>query len=348
MLKTKDLAILSLIAVIICAVFLLDLYVPLGTAVWLIYIVPLAISFSASLPWIPLAVAIASCIAMLAGFYFDSHLAGIDPRIAAVNRTMASIVYLVLGNMGRLLIRNREALDRDAWIRQGEVEVSQAVQGDPGAAQLGERVLSTLAGRIGARAAVAYGSDAPGVSRLAAWGVDEASLGAGAGLRAGTLPAPWPRTGPCIWNWPPTRHWAGGRACRGAVPPMRLSFRWARGDRSTAFWNSASTARAAAGNGIAGPGGRADRPCAAVGQVSAAPAGVAGGNPPPGRGTAQPCRGTGRDQRGVGGAEPRPAGKPAAAGGAAGRTGTAEQSAGKPDPGTGGSARRPGQVAPPA
>lgn len=187
MLKTKDLAILSLIAVIICAVFLLDLYVPLGTAVWLIYIVPLAISFSASLPWIPLAVAIASCIAMLAGFYFDSHLAGIDPRIAAVNRTMASIVYLVLGNMGRLLIRNREALDRDAWIRQGEVEVSQAVQGDPGAAQLGERVLSTLAGRIGARAAVAYGSDAPGVSRLAAWGVDEASLGAGGGAARGHL-----------------------------------------------------------------------------------------------------------------------------------------------------------------
>ncbi|MFD2816588.1 sensor histidine kinase [Paracoccus aerius] len=219
MLKTKDLAILSLIAVIICAVFLLDLYVPLGTAVWLIYIVPLAISFSASLPWIPLAVAIASCIAMLAGFYFDSHLAGIDPRIAAVNRTMASIVYLVLGNMGRLLIRNREALDRDAWIRQGEVEVSQAVQGDPGAAQLGERVLSTLAGRIGARAAVAYGSDAPGVSRLAAWGVDEASLGAGAGLRAGTLPAPWPRTGPCIWNWPPTRHWAGVGPVAGPCRP---------------------------------------------------------------------------------------------------------------------------------
>lgn len=172
--KTKDLAILSLIAVVICAVFILDLYVPLGTAVWLIYILPLALSFSASLPLVPVGVAVLSCLAMIGGFMLDQHT-GIDPRIAATNRIMAGLVYLVLGNMGRMLIRNREDLRREAWIREGESDLSQAVQGDPTSAELGQRVLSVLAERVGARAAVVYGADAHGVERLAAWGVDDAA-----------------------------------------------------------------------------------------------------------------------------------------------------------------------------
>ena len=182
MFKTKDLAILSLIAVLICAVFVFDLYVRLGTAVWLIYIIPMALSFSTSLPWAPVAVAILSCVAMAGGFFLDGHT-GINPQIAAVNRTMAGIVYLVLGNVGRLLIRNREASGRDAWIRQGEVELSQAVQGDPGADRLGKKVLEALAERAGARAAVAYGTDAGGIRRLAAWGVDESETGTAGAAR---------------------------------------------------------------------------------------------------------------------------------------------------------------------
>ncbi|GGF72928.1 signal transduction histidine kinase [Paracoccus acridae] len=172
MAKTRDLAILSLIVVLICAVFIFDLYVRLGTAVWLIYIIPLALSFSTTLPWAPVAVAVMSCVAMAAGFFLDGQ-AGIDPRIAAVNRTMAGIVYLILGNMGRMLIGSREAMHREAWIREGEGEVSQAVQGDPSARQLGQDVLRVLADRLGARAAVAYAVDGQGVERLAAWGVDE-------------------------------------------------------------------------------------------------------------------------------------------------------------------------------
>ena len=181
--KTKDLATLSVIAVIICAVFVLDLYVRLGTAVWLIYIIPLALSFSTRLPWAPAAVAVLSCLAMAAGFFLDGQ-AGIDPRVAATNRTMAGIMYLILGSMGRALIRNRKELGREAWVRQAEADVAQAVQGDPTAPQLGQRVLAVLAERIGARAAVAYASDAHGLERLAAWGVDDAAL-AGSGRVAG-------------------------------------------------------------------------------------------------------------------------------------------------------------------
>ncbi|WP_374300055.1 response regulator [Paracoccus sp. (in: a-proteobacteria)] len=175
MLKTKDLAILATIAVVMCGVFLLDLYVPLGTAVWLLYILPLALSFSASVSIVPVVVAGLACLAMVLGFGLDSG--GIDPRIAAANRSMAGIVYVCLGFTGRWLIRNRKMLSREAWIREGESDLSQAVQGELTADELGEQVLNLLSERIGARAAVAYSTGGGGLRRLAAWGVDQSALG---------------------------------------------------------------------------------------------------------------------------------------------------------------------------
>ncbi|WP_347138254.1 response regulator [Paracoccus sp. SSK6] len=174
--KTKDLAILAMIAIVIGGVFIIDLYVPLGTAVWLLYIVPLALSFWVRLPWAPVAVAGLACLAMAGGFFLDLGASGIPTHVAAVNRTLAGLVYLALGATGRILIRNREILTREAWLRDGEAALSQAVQGDPTADQLGQRILAALSERLGARAAIAYSASGGGVHQLAAWGVDQAML----------------------------------------------------------------------------------------------------------------------------------------------------------------------------
>lgn len=186
MTKTKDLAVMVVIAVVMCGVFILDLYVPLGTAVWLLYILPLALSFSASLPLAPVAVAVLACLAMIGGFVLDGQN-GIDPQVAATNRTVAGLVYLVLGNMGRTLIRNREILAQQAWLRDGESALSLAVQGDPAADRLGQQILAALCDRIGARAAVAYSAAGGGLRRLAAWGVDQSALAQRDGAADGHL-----------------------------------------------------------------------------------------------------------------------------------------------------------------
>ena len=96
-----------MIAAVMCVVFLLDLYVPLGTAVWLIYILPIALGFATTLPWVPVTVAVLSCLAMASGFFLELSNAAVAPHVAAINRTIAGIVYLVLGATGRVLIRNR-------------------------------------------------------------------------------------------------------------------------------------------------------------------------------------------------------------------------------------------------
>lgn len=170
--RTKGLVIA--IAVMMIGVLWLDLSVSLGTAVWLLYIVPLILTLGMSLPWAPLIVAVLACVGMATGFFLAP--VGVDPAVAVVNRSLASLVYLALGVTGRMLIDSRNILTRESWIREGETKLAEVTRGDLSAAQLGQRLLDTLSPYIGARAAVVYRSDGGGLQRLASWGVEPAAL----------------------------------------------------------------------------------------------------------------------------------------------------------------------------
>jgi signal transduction histidine kinase/DNA-binding response OmpR family regulator len=172
--KTQDLTILVVIAAALAGVFTLDLMVPLGTAVWLIYILPLSLAVFARWPALPVATAVLVCVAMALAFQKDNT--GIDPTVAAVNRGLAGIVYLCLGFLGRRLIVTRGKLLDTDWITGTQVAVSRAVQGDLTAEKLARQVLQVLADRIGARAAVAYARNGHGHLRLAQWGTDGHAL----------------------------------------------------------------------------------------------------------------------------------------------------------------------------
>lgn len=174
MTKTQDLTILVVIAAALAGVFTLDLMVPLGTAVWLIYILPLSLAVFARWPALPVATTVLVCVAMALAFQKDNT--GIDPTVAAVNRGLAGIVYLCLGFLGRRLIVTRGKLLDTDWITGTQVAVSRAVQGDLTAEKLARQVLQVLADRIGARAAVAYARNGHGHLRLAQWGTDGDAL----------------------------------------------------------------------------------------------------------------------------------------------------------------------------
>ncbi|WP_410218528.1 response regulator [Paracoccus sp. (in: a-proteobacteria)] len=172
--KTKDLTILIVIGATLCGVFILDMMLPLGRAVWLFYILPLILAFGSSMPLLPIVVAVLACLMMALGFSLDQT--GIDPLIAAANRTMAGVVCMILGFAGREMIQGREALTRTEWINEGQIEISRALQGEVSSERLARQILQVLADRIGARAAVVYARNGNGHVRLASWGVDNASL----------------------------------------------------------------------------------------------------------------------------------------------------------------------------
>ena len=172
--KTLEVTIIAVIVASLTAVLALDMMVPLGTAVWLIYILPLSLAFFSRRAWMPPITAAVVCAAMFAAYFKDTG--GIDPTLAAINRSMAGLVYLCLGLLGNRLIRNRLRLEDNDWITGTQVALSRAIQGDLTVDRLGRQILSVLAERTGARAAVVYGRDADGFQRLAHWGTDAALL----------------------------------------------------------------------------------------------------------------------------------------------------------------------------
>ena len=61
-----DQTILAVIVAAVGGVFALDMVFPLGTAVWLLYLVPLTVATTTRVPWAPMVVAVSACVAMTA------------------------------------------------------------------------------------------------------------------------------------------------------------------------------------------------------------------------------------------------------------------------------------------
>ncbi|WP_240637972.1 response regulator [Paracoccus aestuarii] len=221
-----DLSILILVSVVIGGVFVLDLVFPLGTAVWLLYLLPLGLSFAGRWSWLPPVVAGLACLAMAAGYVADLVIfpeAGIAPLVAGANRAMAGLICLMLGGMGRKLIQNRQSLTREGWITQTQAAVSRAVQGELDAQRLGRAVLGVLGDRIGARAAVIYGRNGNGHRLLAHWGIDATTLAERVTEGEGHLGRALADGQVVALRLPPDESlvWASGLA-RGAVPHVLI------------------------------------------------------------------------------------------------------------------------------
>ncbi|MFC0200102.1 hybrid sensor histidine kinase/response regulator [Paracoccus rhizosphaerae] len=174
MTRNLDLPIIGIIIAAFGGIFALDMMFPLGTAVWLLYLLPLTLASATRLPSAPIVVALLACVAMAAGFMLDRS--GIDPQVAAFNRSMAGLVYVALGVTGRRLILNRLQLTRTQWVNQAQIDVSRGMQGDLSPERLAKQVLTILGDRLGARAAVVYARNGSGHRLLSSWGVDDAAL----------------------------------------------------------------------------------------------------------------------------------------------------------------------------
>ena len=141
-------------------VFVVDLFVPLGTAVWIIYLVPTVLSYLAWRQQIPLAVAIASTFLVVVGFMVDRP--GIDPTVALVNRAMGVVTVWALAAIGVYFVRNKLAVRKQEWLQSGQTAMSREMSGDITVEKLGEQVVKFLGGYLGARATVLFVRDGEG------------------------------------------------------------------------------------------------------------------------------------------------------------------------------------------
>ncbi|TCK30300.1 signal transduction histidine kinase [Ancylobacter aquaticus] len=159
----------AILAALTALVFLADLSFPLGVAVWVIYFIPVVLAYLALRTFVPLVTAAAVTGVIVTGFLVDR--AGIDPSIALLNRSMGITTVWILAATGFFFIRNKLAVRREEWIRTAQVDLSRRMMGDLSSRELGERVLTFLAERLGAQAALFYIRDSDAFARAASYGV---------------------------------------------------------------------------------------------------------------------------------------------------------------------------------
>ncbi|HWK68243.1 MAG TPA: response regulator [Rhizobiaceae bacterium] len=167
--ETNEVLFASFLAALLAVVFVIDLMVPLGTAVWIIYLVPTVLSYMAWRQPTPLFVALAVTTLVAVAFAVDRS--GITPSVALLNRSMGVATVWVLAGIGVYLIRNKRAVRRQEWLRSGEVGLARQMAGELTVERLGEQIVAFLCSNLGARAATMFVRDGDRFLRIAANGV---------------------------------------------------------------------------------------------------------------------------------------------------------------------------------
>ncbi|MCK0207782.1 response regulator [Starkeya koreensis] len=157
------------LALLTILVFLADLAVPLGTAVWITYFVPTVLAYLSRRPAVPLLVAACVSAVIVLGFAIDRP--GINPDIARLNRGMGIATVWVLAITGFMFIRNKLAVRREEWLQTLQVELSRQMMGDLAITALSERIVTFLSDRLGAQAALFYAREGDAFARAASYGV---------------------------------------------------------------------------------------------------------------------------------------------------------------------------------
>lgn len=131
-------------------VFFADLLTPMGVAVWIIYLVPVVLTYFVWRPVAPVAPAALATVLMLIGFILSPP--GVEPLIARINRGLGVLTVWVMALVGWQFIRNKLAVRRQDRPQSGQTGLSAAMRGDLRLDQVGEHLLRFLAEYLNAPA----------------------------------------------------------------------------------------------------------------------------------------------------------------------------------------------------
>lgn len=155
--------------VLILLPFAADLLFPLGTAVWVAYLLPVVLAYLAPHPQVPPVVAGLVTLLIIAGFSLAPI--GIDPSVALVNRALGATVAWILALIGFQFVRNRLAIRRQEWLQAGQVGLASAIAGEQSLDVLGQSAVRFLAEYLDAQAGAIFVRNGEGFRRQATYGV---------------------------------------------------------------------------------------------------------------------------------------------------------------------------------
>ncbi len=161
------------LAAILLGTFFADVTFPLGTAVWVIYLIPTVLSFIGMHRMAPVIVAGIAALFTIAGLYLAP--AGVDPEIAIINRSLATLVNFALAAIGFMFISYRNENRHQQWLREGEARLASVVGGELSLEELGQSTLRFLTEWLGASVGAIYLRDGEQFRRHATYGVPDAA-----------------------------------------------------------------------------------------------------------------------------------------------------------------------------
>jgi CheY-like chemotaxis protein/signal transduction histidine kinase len=164
-------AIYWLIALTTAAVFVIDTQTPIGTATWVLYLLPLLLCFLVPKPWLPLMLASLATLLMVVDWFLSP--AGIAENVAIANRAMGLLGIWATAVLARITLATRIRLHAEEWLRNARTRIADAVAGEQSVSRMSQRVLEFLAQYLGAQAGALYVAEAHGgYSRTGALGID--------------------------------------------------------------------------------------------------------------------------------------------------------------------------------
>ena len=105
--KTEGIGVYPAIVVVTAAVFFVEMQMPLGFTPWLLYVIPLGLTYWAPYRYTPVIVA-AACMILVGAGYFLSP-AGVSAPVAAINRAFGAVTFWLLG---LLILQYKNLADR--------------------------------------------------------------------------------------------------------------------------------------------------------------------------------------------------------------------------------------------
>ncbi|MFS0849357.1 response regulator [Novosphingobium panipatense] len=158
-----------LLPLVIGLTFVADTLLPLGTSIWVIYLLPTVLAYLAPHRLAPIAVAAVATVLVVVGYHVAPT--GVGQSVALINRTLGTITNLLLAGIGAAFISYRNATRALQAVREGEATLSRNVAGNLALQELAQRALTFLAERFDASAGVIYVEQDGTYNRVASYGV---------------------------------------------------------------------------------------------------------------------------------------------------------------------------------
>ncbi len=141
-------------AVLLAATIAMELVVPLGYAVWLLYFMAIGVTVFQRSARAPFVVAVLACGLLAIGY--NVAPASTNSSFSFVNRTIGGVGFLMIALIvSRAITARREAM-RALWLQEAENAVSTSLRGDLGPEQIADAAMVSLAAQLQADVGVMY------------------------------------------------------------------------------------------------------------------------------------------------------------------------------------------------